>query len=119
MSSPCSLYFLLIGSLGSKNKYIREPGRGSIAFSDRLRSNTRMTFVNVGFRGGIIDTTSPKESHGICRLLLCPPTKLLKEHQQASPKYCQVHKTLIVTRFWGSSARGKNWPLSFLVLLED
>lgn len=95
MSSPCSLYFLPMGSLGSQNKYIREPGRGSITFSDRLGSQTRMTFVIVGFRGEIIHATSPEESCGVCRLLLCPPTKLLKEHQQAAPKYCQVHKILV------------------------
>lgn len=66
-----------------------------------------MTFVIVRFRGGIIDTTSPEESQGVCRLLLCPPTKLLTEHQKASQKYCQVCKTLMVTGFWNSTARGK------------
>lgn len=59
-----------------------------------------MTFIIVRLRSGIIDITSLEESsHGVCGLLLCPPTKLLKEGQQASQKYGQMYKTLIVARF--------------------
>lgn len=67
-----------------------------------------MAFVIVRLRGEIIDTTSPEDSHGVCRLLLCPPTKLLTEHQLASHKYCQAHKTLIVTMFWGFNFQRKD-----------
>lgn len=59
-----------------------------------------MTFVIVRFRSGIIDNTPLEErSHGVCRLLLRTPTEPLKEGQQASQKYRQMYKTLMVARF--------------------